>query len=129
MEETIDKVKWYQHTTKAIYGKPVRRRKFSGDSDNEIESIRTINAAVKSERNFPPSSHQSDQLKSMEAHINILVENMQTLQTKLTSMENKQRTRPQNTETRPCYNCERPGHSAKYCGRQKRLRPQNQNRS
>lgn len=106
MEEAIDKVKWYQHTTKAIYGKPVRQREFSGDSDNEIESVRTINAAVKSERNFPPSTHQSDHLKSMEAQIQILVENMQTLQTKLTSMENKQRTRPQKTETRTCYNCE-----------------------
>lgn len=49
MEEAIDKIKWYQHTTKAIYGKPVRRREFSDDSDN---------ATVKSERNFPPSTHQ-----------------------------------------------------------------------
>lgn len=86
MEEAIDKIKWYQHTTKAIYSKPVRRRELSDDSDSEIESIRTIDAAVKSERNFPPT----DQLKSMEAQIQILVENMQSLQTKLTSMENKQ---------------------------------------
>lgn len=129
MEEAIDKIKWYQHTTKAIYGKPVRRREFSDDSDNEIESIRTINAAVKSERNFPTSKHQSNQLKSMEAQIQILVENMQTLQTKLTSMDNKRRTRPQNTETRTCYNCDRPGHLAKDCRRPKRLRLQNQNRS
>lgn len=113
VEEDIDKIKWYQHTTKAIYGTPVRRREFSEDSDNEIESIRTINAAVKSERNFPTSKHQSDQLKSMEAQIQMLVENMQTLQTKLTSMDNKRRTRPQNTETRTCYNCDRPGHLAK----------------
>lgn len=129
MEEAIDKIKWYQHTTKAIYGKPVRRREFSDDSDNEIESIRTINAAVKSERNFSTSKHQSDQLKSMKAQIQILVENMQTLQTKLTSMDNKRRTRPQNTETRTCYNCDRPGHLAKDCRRPKRLRLQNQNRS
>lgn len=40
---------------------------------------------MKSERIFPTSTHQSDQLKSMEAQIQILVENMQTLQTKLTS--------------------------------------------
>lgn len=84
---------------------------------------------MKSERNFPTSTHQSDQLKSMEAQIQILVENMQTLQTKLTSMENKQRTRPQNTETRTCYNCDRPGHLAKDCRKPKRLRLQNQNRS
>lgn len=92
MEEAIDKVKWYQHTTEAIYGKPVRRREISDEPDNEIESFRTINTAVKNERNFPLSTHQSDQLKSMEAQIQILVENMQTLQTKLTSMENKQQT-------------------------------------
>lgn len=84
---------------------------------------------MKSERNFPTSTHQSDQLKSMEAQIQILLENMQTLQTKLTSMENKQRTRPQNTETRTCYNCDRPGHLAKDSRKPKRLRLQNQNRS
>lgn len=84
---------------------------------------------MKSERNFPTSTHQSDQLKSMEAQIQILVKNMQTLQTKLISMENKQRTRPQNTETRTCYNCDKPGHMAKDCRRPKRLGLQNQNRS
>lgn len=31
MERAIDKIKWYQHTTRAIYGKPVRQQGYIED--------------------------------------------------------------------------------------------------
>jgi hypothetical protein len=65
----------------------------------------------------------------MEEQIKILVDNMQMLQTKLSSMENKQKRRPQNTETRICYNCDRPCNLARDSRKPKKLRVQNQSRS
>jgi hypothetical protein len=128
MEEAIDKIKWYQHTTRAIYGKPIGRREFPADSDDDIESVRTVKAAGKGEKQSFPLRQDSDKLQSMEAQIKILVDSMQMLQTKLQSMETKPKPRPYNKETRTCFNCNKQGHLAKDCRKPKKSTTQQNDR-
>lgn len=54
MEETIDKIKWYQHTPDPIYGNPVRQRGYIEDSEDEIEPVRSIRAVVRSDKKITP---------------------------------------------------------------------------
>lgn len=127
IEEAIDKIKWYQHTKTAIFGKSVRQRTHFSDSDEE-EPERSINAVTtdNKERRHHYHSDKSDQLKSMEDQIKILVDNMQLLQSKLNSIESKAK---EKAETRTCYNCYRQGHIAKDCKKPRRQFPRTQNRT
>lgn len=116
--EAIDKIKWYQHTKTAIFGKSVRQRIHFSDSDEE-EPERSINAVATNnkERRHHYHSDNSDQLKSMEDQIRIVVDNMQLLQSKLNSIESKSK---EKAETRACYNCNRQGHIAINCKKPRR---------
>ena len=81
MEDAIDKIKWYQHTVKAIYGHPVRKRE--NLSEYEDDTTKTVSVA-KPER----QSHQeSEAIKSMESTIKMLVDQMQTVQTSLNKIQ------------------------------------------
>lgn len=46
IEEAIDKIKWYQHTKTAIFGKPVRQRIIHFSDSDEAEPERSINAVT-----------------------------------------------------------------------------------
>lgn len=62
----------------------------------------------------------------MEDQIKILVDNMQLLQSKLNSIESKDK---EKAETRTCYNCYRQGHIAKDCKKPRRQFSRTQNRT
>lgn len=66
LEEAIDKIKWYQHTKTAIFGKSVRQRIHFSDSDEE-KPERSINAVAtdNKERRHHYHSDNSYQLKSI----------------------------------------------------------------
>ena len=121
IEEAIDKIKWYQHTTKAIFGKTVRKREFFSDSDNDEThtAVNTVKSALVNRK--PQFVTENYSIKSMEALIEILIDNVQLLQTKVLDMEKaKQRTgenigqqRQRPWERRTCYNWNQPGHFIK----------------
>lgn len=114
------------------YGKSIREREYTEDSEDEIETARSIRAVGKSDKKIISSTDHSKQFQSMEAQIKILVDNMQVLQTKMDKLENTPRRQFQSKETRTCFNCDKPGQLAKDCRRlrrQKKDRNFNVNRS
>lgn len=128
IEKAIDKIKWYQHTTKAIFGKTVRKREVFSDSDNDETqtAVNTVKSASVNRKHHLVA--ESDSIKSMEGQIKTLVDNMQLLQIKILDMEKaKHRTdenirqQQQRRERRTCYNCNQPGHLIKDCRRPQRL--------
>jgi hypothetical protein len=107
----------------------VRKGEFFSDSDND-EAHTAVNTVKSGPVNIKPQLvAESDSIKSMEALIKILVDNMQLLQTKVLGMEKaKQRTdenvgqeRQRPRERRTCYNCNPPDHFIKDCRRPPRL--------
>ena len=129
IEEVIDKIKWYDHTTKSMFGKTVLKRELFSESDNDdtYTAVNTVKFAPVNRK--PQLVAENESIKSMEAQIKILVDNMQLLQTKVLDMKKaKQRTdenvgqqRQRPRERRTCYNCNQSGHFIKDFRRPPRL--------
>ena len=72
IEEAIDKIKWYQHSTEAIFGKTVTKREFFSESDNDdtYTVVNTVKSALVNRK--PQLVAKNDSIKSMEAQIKFL---------------------------------------------------------
>ena len=73
VEDAIDKLKWFQHTTKAIYGRPVRTRDPVPGSDSEEIFTVQATAATKDKKKEAPHNLLTD------SKLDRLMKAMQTL--------------------------------------------------
>jgi len=71
IDEAIDKITWYQHSTEAIFGKTVTKREFFSESDNDDThtAVNTVKSAPVNRK--PQLVAKNDSIKSMEAQIKL----------------------------------------------------------
>ena len=115
IEDAVDKVKWYKHTVKAIYGRSSKTREVLSDSDSEGSPVR-VQAARPQKTDYGQSTELQKQMTTLVSSMQQLTTEMATMKKQLNESSRPTRSRfPDRGRGRRCYNCDETGHFKRNC--------------